>query len=131
MIEMVQRSSSDEMHFRCLPKSSSIKLIDFGSTAFDNQNHSSIVSTRHYRAPEVILGNELLCWQMRMCFPLWLLLHVSTSHGRYKKNLVVGRGIWVCRNLLRCFGSGLRIWTIGHRNVLFRSDTQFIKKNNS
>ncbi|KAG6770654.1 hypothetical protein POTOM_026343 [Populus tomentosa] len=86
-----KRSSSDEMHFRCLPKSSSIKLIDFGSTAFDNQNHSSIVSTRHYRAPEVILGNELLCWQMRMCFPLWLLLHVLTSHGR----------------------SGLRIWTIG------------------
>ncbi|KAJ0030941.1 hypothetical protein Pint_12774 [Pistacia integerrima] len=51
-----KRSSSDEMSFRCLPKSSTIKLIDFGSTAFDNQNHSSIVSTRHYRAPEVILG---------------------------------------------------------------------------
>ncbi|XP_021275660.1 serine/threonine-protein kinase AFC3 isoform X1 [Herrania umbratica] len=51
-----KRSSSDETHFRCLPKSSAIKLIDFGSTAFDNQNHSSIVSTRHYRAPEVILG---------------------------------------------------------------------------
>jgi dual-specificity kinase len=53
---MVQRFSSDEMQFRCLPKSSAIKLIDFGSTAFDNQNHSSVVSTRHYRAPEVILG---------------------------------------------------------------------------
>ncbi|KAI9191289.1 hypothetical protein LWI28_006466 [Acer negundo] len=51
-----KRISSDEMSFRCLPKSSAIKLIDFGSTAFDNQNHSSIVSTRHYRAPEVILG---------------------------------------------------------------------------
>ncbi|KAG8635852.1 serine/threonine-protein kinase AFC3 isoform X2 [Manihot esculenta] len=51
-----KRNSSDETHFRCLPKSSAIKLIDFGSTAFDNQNHSSIVSTRHYRAPEVILG---------------------------------------------------------------------------
>ncbi|KAG8491255.1 hypothetical protein CXB51_014431 [Gossypium anomalum] len=50
------KSSSDETHFRCLPKSSAIKLIDFGSTAFDNQNHSSIVSTRHYRAPEIILG---------------------------------------------------------------------------
>ncbi|XP_039118542.1 serine/threonine-protein kinase AFC3 isoform X2 [Dioscorea cayenensis subsp. rotundata] len=46
----------DEMHFRCLPKSSAIKLIDFGSTVFDNQEHSSIVSTRHYRAPEIILG---------------------------------------------------------------------------
>ncbi|XVE97529.1 hypothetical protein REPUB_Repub03eG0027300 [Reevesia pubescens] len=51
-----KRSSTDETHFRCLPKSSAIKLIDFGSTAFDNQNHSSIVSTRHYRAPEIILG---------------------------------------------------------------------------
>ncbi|KAK7311806.1 hypothetical protein RJT34_10177 [Clitoria ternatea] len=51
-----KRVSSDEMQFRCLPKSSAIKLIDFGSTAFDNQNHSSIVSTRHYRAPEIILG---------------------------------------------------------------------------
>ncbi|XP_042991998.1 serine/threonine-protein kinase AFC3 isoform X4 [Carya illinoinensis] len=55
-LAMVQRLSSDETQFRCLPKSSAIKLIDFGSTAFDNQNHSSIVSTRHYRAPEVILG---------------------------------------------------------------------------
>ncbi|KAK9273400.1 hypothetical protein L1049_018210 [Liquidambar formosana] len=51
-----KRISSDETHSRCLPKSSAIKLIDFGSTAFDNQIHSSIVSTRHYRAPEVILG---------------------------------------------------------------------------
>ncbi|XVE71077.1 hypothetical protein DITRI_Ditri10aG0121200 [Diplodiscus trichospermus] len=51
-----KRSSSDETHFRCLPKSSAIKLIDFGSTAFGNQNLSSIVCTRHYRAPEIILG---------------------------------------------------------------------------
>ncbi|GJM94031.1 hypothetical protein PR202_ga10642 [Eleusine coracana subsp. coracana] len=50
------KSSQDEMHFKCLPKSSAIKLIDFGSTAFDNQEHNSIVSTRHYRAPEIILG---------------------------------------------------------------------------
>ncbi|KAL8110010.1 serine/threonine-protein kinase AFC3 isoform X2 [Apium graveolens] len=51
-----KRSSSDETRFRCLPKSSVIKLIDFGSTAYDNHKHSSVVSTRHYRAPEVILG---------------------------------------------------------------------------
>ncbi|XP_023764562.1 serine/threonine-protein kinase AFC3 isoform X3 [Lactuca sativa] len=51
-----KRTSQGETHFRCLPKSSEIKLIDFGSTAYDNQKHSSIVSTRHYRAPEVILG---------------------------------------------------------------------------
>ncbi|ERN03909.1 serine/threonine-protein kinase AFC3 [Amborella trichopoda] len=51
-----RRSSQDEMYFRCLPKSSSIKLIDFGSTVFESLNNSSVVSTRHYRAPEVILG---------------------------------------------------------------------------
>jgi len=42
--------------FKRLPKSSAIKLIDFGSTTFEDQDHTSVVSTRHYRAPEVILG---------------------------------------------------------------------------
>ena len=32
-----------------------IRLIDFGSATFDHEHHSTIVSTRHYRAPEVIL----------------------------------------------------------------------------
>ncbi|CAG0913099.1 unnamed protein product [Notodromas monacha] len=36
-------------------KQSWIKLIDFGSATFDDEYHSTIVSTRHYRAPEVIL----------------------------------------------------------------------------
>jgi dual-specificity kinase len=31
-------------------------LIDFGSATFEEDYHSSIVSTRHYRAPEIILG---------------------------------------------------------------------------
>ena len=35
--------------------SSDVKLIDFGSATFDHEHHSTIVSTRHYRAPEVIL----------------------------------------------------------------------------
>ncbi|XP_020576874.1 serine/threonine-protein kinase AFC2-like isoform X2 [Phalaenopsis equestris] len=39
-----------------LPKSSAVKVIDFGSTTYDSQDHNYIVSTRHYRAPEVILG---------------------------------------------------------------------------
>uniref|UniRef100_T1JJF3 Protein kinase domain-containing protein n=1 Tax=Strigamia maritima TaxID=126957 RepID=T1JJF3_STRMM len=41
-------------------KSTHIKLIDFGSATFDHEHHSTIVSTRHYRAPEVILE---LGWQ--------------------------------------------------------------------
>ena len=33
-----------------------IRLIDFGSATFHDEYHSSVVSTRHYRAPEIILG---------------------------------------------------------------------------
>ncbi|XP_075679154.1 uncharacterized protein LOC113795453 isoform X3 [Dermatophagoides pteronyssinus] len=36
-------------------KNTDIRLIDFGSATFDYEHHSKIVSTRHYRAPEVIL----------------------------------------------------------------------------
>lgn len=31
-------------------------MIDFGSATFEDDHHSTIVSTRHYRAPEVIMG---------------------------------------------------------------------------
>ncbi|KAG0303390.1 dual specificity protein kinase kns1 [Dissophora globulifera] len=33
-----------------------IRLIDFGSATFQDEHHSTVVSTRHYRAPEIILG---------------------------------------------------------------------------
>ncbi|XP_074422993.1 dual specificity protein kinase CLK2 isoform X6 [Larus michahellis] len=36
-------------------KSTAIRVVDFGSATFDHEHHSTIVSTRHYRAPEVIL----------------------------------------------------------------------------
>ncbi|KAL4457537.1 hypothetical protein ABPG75_012402 [Micractinium tetrahymenae] len=39
-----------------LPATSTIRVIDFGSATFESDYHSSVVSTRHYRAPEVILG---------------------------------------------------------------------------
>ena len=39
-------------------KSSDMRLIDFGSATFDHEHHSTVVSTRHYRAPEVILGKQ-------------------------------------------------------------------------
>eukprot|EP01018_Ginkgo_biloba_P011418 Gb_04190 [translate_table: standard] len=51
-----KRSLEDRTYIIRLPKSSEIKLIDFGSTTFEDQDHSSVISTRHYRAPEVILG---------------------------------------------------------------------------
>jgi len=37
-------------------KSTDIRLIDFGSATFEDEYHSNVVSTRHYRAPEIILG---------------------------------------------------------------------------
>ncbi|KAJ3043021.1 Dual specificity protein kinase clk3 [Rhizophlyctis rosea] len=36
--------------------STRIRLIDFGSAIFEDDYHSSVVSTRHYRAPEIILS---------------------------------------------------------------------------
>jgi CDC-like kinase len=35
--------------------STDIRLIDFGSATFDHEHHSAVISTRHYRAPEVLL----------------------------------------------------------------------------
>ncbi|KAL8141991.1 hypothetical protein V2J09_015023 [Rumex salicifolius] len=50
------RSPRDASCFKRVPKSSAIKVIDFGSTTYERSDQNYIVSTRHYRAPEVILG---------------------------------------------------------------------------
>ena len=39
-----------------LPESTRIKVIDFGGSVYDEDKKSSVVNTRQYRAPEVILG---------------------------------------------------------------------------
>jgi len=44
-----------------VPASTKIKVIDFGGATYDHEKKSSIVNTRQYRAPEVILG---LGWSM-------------------------------------------------------------------
>ncbi|CAG9463093.1 unnamed protein product [Pedinophyceae sp. YPF-701] len=41
---------------RRVPTDPTIRVIDFGSATFRDQYHCSVVSTRHYRAPEIILG---------------------------------------------------------------------------
>ena len=84
---------------RSLPENSDIKVIDFGSATFKDQYHSSIVSTRHYRAPEVILG---LGWS----FPcdIWsvgcILVELTTGDGLTDVQL---RGFSRRRCLLRYF----------------------------
>ncbi|KAK4762780.1 hypothetical protein SAY86_008548 [Trapa natans] len=54
--KLSSRSPREVTYYKRLPKSSAIKVIDFGSTANGLRRHNYIVSTRHYRAPEVILG---------------------------------------------------------------------------
>ncbi|KAI9090244.1 hypothetical protein K1719_028790 [Acacia pycnantha] len=49
-------SRSPSTCFKRVPKSSAIKVIDFGSTTYEREDQTHIVSTRHYRTPEVILG---------------------------------------------------------------------------
>ena len=36
-------------------RNAAVRLIDFGSATFNHEHHSTVVSTRHYRAPEVML----------------------------------------------------------------------------
>ncbi|KAH7443259.1 hypothetical protein KP509_02G027500 [Ceratopteris richardii] len=53
----VLEGSSKRLKELRVPRCSRVKLIDFGSaTSYKQRSASSIVSTRHYRAPEVILG---------------------------------------------------------------------------
>lgn len=44
-----------------VPKSTQIKIIDFGGATYDHETKSSLINTRQYRAPEVILN---LGWSM-------------------------------------------------------------------
>ncbi|KFG33053.1 putative cell-cycle-associated protein kinase CLK, partial [Toxoplasma gondii GAB2-2007-GAL-DOM2] len=52
-------SSSKGRYLR--PAQVGVKIIDFGSATFEDDYHSSLINTRQYRAPEVILG---LGWDM-------------------------------------------------------------------
>jgi CDC-like kinase len=47
--------NNDKKRDERVVKTTDMKVIDFGSATFDWEHHSTIVSTRHYRAPEVIL----------------------------------------------------------------------------
>ncbi|CAK9086084.1 unnamed protein product [Durusdinium trenchii] len=64
--EKNKNSKNGHTYFR--PVSSDIKLIDFGNATYEDEHHSSIINTRQYRGPEVILSmgwNELSdVWSM-------------------------------------------------------------------
>jgi dual specificity protein kinase CLK2/3 len=44
-----------------VPASTRLKLIDFGGSCYDHEKKSSVINTRQYRAPEVMLGTG---WSM-------------------------------------------------------------------
>lgn len=60
LVDNTSREAGPQM-FGVDPKSrilqnTDIRLIDFGSATFEQDYHSTVVCTRHYRAPEIILG---------------------------------------------------------------------------
>ena len=55
-VDLVQRGAPTRS--KRILHSTDIRLIDFGSATFEDEYHSSVVSTRHYRAPEIILGTQ-------------------------------------------------------------------------
>ncbi|CAI9762056.1 unnamed protein product [Fraxinus pennsylvanica] len=59
-MKFLSRSAKNGSYFKNLPKSSAIKLIDFGNNTFESQDHSYVVSTHHYHAPEVLDGTILV-----------------------------------------------------------------------
>ena len=40
----------------CCPNKSSIRVIDFGSSCYDNERIYTYIQSRFYRSPEVVLG---------------------------------------------------------------------------
>lgn len=54
-IEYPGSKGSSKIRQYLVVKDPTIRLIDFGSATFEHEHHSKVVSTRHYRAIEVIL----------------------------------------------------------------------------
>eukprot|EP00505_MAST-04D_sp_SCG-Rhode-Island_P001795 Stramenopile-MAST_4_protein_1795 len=105
--EYFEFPENDDM-VRLVPKTLQIKLIDFGSSAFETDYHSSIINTRQYRAPEVVLGHAwsypsdvwgIGCMAMElMTGQLLFQTHDSFEHlalmeklcGRFSESMIAG-----------------------------------------
>jgi serine/threonine protein kinase len=52
---VTSKENAEEITYYSNPRVSSIKIIDFGGATFKQDYHGSIINTRQYRGPEVIL----------------------------------------------------------------------------
>jgi len=51
----VHKENGEDITYYLNPRASSIKVIDFGGATFKQDFHGSVINTRQYRGPEVIL----------------------------------------------------------------------------
>jgi serine/threonine protein kinase len=73
-----------------VPECTRIKVIDFGGATYDNEKKSSVVNTRQYRAPEVILG---VGWSMPS--DMW-------SVGTAEREYAITRAMICSKHLCLC-----------------------------
>merc|ERR1719510_1370698 len=102
-------------------KDPEIRLIDFGSTTFDHEHHSTIVQTRHYRAPEVVmeLGWDQSCdvWSVGcIIFELAMGFMLFDTHSSLEHMAMMERVLgplppkMVERSKLKYFSKGKLKW---------------------
>ncbi|NWZ91179.1 CLK3 kinase, partial [Nesospiza acunhae] len=64
-------------------RNTSIRVADFGSATFDHEHHTTIVATRHYRPPEVILAKhdklDRTWWNPFSPVPAWVTNLLSSA----------------------------------------------------
>eukprot|EP01065_Artemidia_motanka_P007997 TRINITY_DN13_c0_g3_i1.p1 TRINITY_DN13_c0_g3~~TRINITY_DN13_c0_g3_i1.p1 ORF type:complete len:531 (+),score=185.92 TRINITY_DN13_c0_g3_i1:81-1595(+) len=65
-----------------LPANTKIRLIDFGGASDEKHSKNSVVSTRHYRAPEVVLGQGWM-WAADIWSTGCILLELHTGKLLY------------------------------------------------
>lgn len=72
-------------------KNPDVKVVDFGNATYDHEHHTSVVSTRHYRAPEVILGTLAFVDSRRMVVK-FCVAEVWSDHVFFRSRL--GSRLW-------------------------------------
>jgi len=93
------------------PASTEIKIIDLGSATFEKEHHSTVISTRHYRAPEVVL-------QIGWSYPsdIWsvgcILVELYTGHTLFQTH----QNLEHLAMMEAVIGSFSSEWLIAHKD---------------